>query len=541
MAVRWSWHAPRGIGMRTWTLVLLSVIPMAVVSLSILYWYTKPLPGEIFLGFSQVEQPVYLALSKMVAEEGRVIFYSSPYAIEEDFPRIYTHLLPLLLGHAWKLTEVPLQTLWWMTRVLFGPLMFLLAFRILRVYVADEKYLIPGAFLLGFGGGLAYFFAFFGSLVLGDNFLISWMLLERPYDWWFTNLFRVVYYPLEIFAHVLFFSSVYLFLVRRYTYSAFTFLLTWWAHPFTGALLMAIYMAFFTIEILSYKRNLIKTALPFLGISLLFIVYYLVWIPSIPLAGELMTSFRLSQSPRHISPLLYPSAWGIFLFLPLLNGRNVFREDKTRFLLYWIVVDVILINHDLLIQPGFQPMHFTRGYLFFPLCILSILGLETRFRGKNVSLLLTVLIIFSLPDNVLFVHKFMTLGGDDAELEVLLGDNAESHPTYHTNPLRIKESQWDILQELATKEKQVVLSGSNIINFLLPVYTNHKTLLGHPEYVPYFDEKRNVTVAYFRTMEDGILESYGVTMVVYPKRLGKEIDPSKIIYENSDYVLIEVE
>ncbi|MEE8167996.1 MAG: hypothetical protein V3T58_03880 [Candidatus Hydrothermarchaeales archaeon] len=51
----------------------------------------------------------------------------------------------------------------------------------------------------------------------------------------------------------------------------------------------------------------------------------------------------------------------------------------------------------------------------------------------------------------------------------------------------------------------------------------------------------NITVAYFKTMDDDILESYGITMVVYPKNLGREVNTSKIIYENSDYILTEVE
>ena len=542
MGVNWFSYISLGKKQTKWTLLFLSILPVFIITISILFWYIKPLPDEVFLGFSQAEQPVYLVLSKKVAEEGSFIFYSSPYAIEEDFPRIYTHLLPLLIGYTWKLTGVPLLTLWWIIRVVFGPIMFLLAFKILSEYITDNNYLIPGAILLGFGGGLAYLHAFLGSLILGDDFVTGWMLLEAPYDWWFTNLFRVAYYPLEIFTHVLFFSSVYLFLRKKYTYSAVIFFLTWWAHPFTGALLTAIYMVFFVIEISLYKRDLIKAFLPFGGITLLFTVYYLFWIPSIPLAKELMTSFRISSSPKHISLLLYPSAWGIFLFLPMLNRRNIFKEDKTRFLLYWIVVNLILINHDLLIKPGFQPMHFTRGYLFVPLCILSILGLSRFFRANNTTLILIVLIILSLPDNALFVYKFATLGGDDAELEYILTDDAESLPTYHTNPLRIRESQWDVLQKLKREEKkQVLVSGDNIINFLIPLYTDHKTLLGHPEYVPHFNEKRDTTVAYFKTMDAEKLKSYGVTMVIYPKRRGKNLDTIKIIYENSDYALIEVE
>ncbi len=514
----------------TWKWVFLSILPVAIVSLSILYWYVKPTPGEVFLGFAQVEQPVYLVLSKTFAQEGSFVFYSSPYAVE-DFPRIYTHLLPVILGGLWRLTGIPLLALWWLVRLVLGPLMFFLSFQILRVYVHEEKYLVPGAFLLAFGGGMAYLHALLGSLGSGGDFMTGWMLLERPYDWWFTNLFRVAYYPFEVFNHVLFFSSIYLFLKKRYFPSVIVFFLTWWAHPFTGAQLTAVYLAFFLVEISLYRRPLAKTALPFLGVALIFVLYYLVWIPSFPLAREIMASFRLSTSAGHLSPLLYPSAWGMFLFLPLLNGQGIFRGEKTRFLIYWVLVDLALINHDLLVQPGFQPMHFTRGYLFLPLAILSLLGIKSRLQDRDrASLVLLLLVVLSLPDNALFLYKFTTLGGDEVEV----------NPSYHLNPLRIKDSQWDILQRLGEREKQVVLASDNIINFLLPLYTDHDTLLGHPDYVPYFETKLASARRYFRTGDPHTLDPYGVTMAVHPRSHSTMVNSSKVLYENRDYIIVEI-
>jgi len=541
MNVRGSFHFSWTRKLNEKKLFLLSILPVIIVSLSILYWYIKPMPGEVFLGFVQAEQPVYLVLSKEIATEGRFIFYSSPYAIEEDFPKIYTHLLPLLLGYTWKLTGISLQTLWWLTRLIFGPIMFLLAFQILRLYITNEKYLVAGAIMLGLSGGLAYLHAFLRFLLFGDDFFIGWMVLEQTYDWWFTNLFRVTYYPLELFAHVLFFSSVLFLLRKQYSYSAVAFLLTWWAHPFAGALLTTIYIAFFAIETAVYKKDMKKIAFPFLGISLLFISYYLIVIPSNPLAKELMTSFRFLPISKHLAPGLYPSAWGIFLFLPLLYGRKIFREEKTRFLLYWVLVNIILINHDLLIQPGFQPMHFTRGYFFFPLCILSLLGLKTLLQGnKNLNLILAILIVLSLPDTVLFVYKFVTLGGDGSELELPHIDKSKSQLTYHTSPLRITETQWDVLKKLQGMDKEVILAKDNMTNFLIPLYTNHKTPLGHIDYVPHFDEKMNNSIGYFETMNEGLIEDYGVSIAVHIKPLRTGVNTSKIIYENRDYALIKV-
>lgn len=518
--------------------ILISLIPPVIVTLAIAYWYTKPLEGWVFLGLSQWEQVVHLATAREFIESGQWLFYSSPYAVEDDFPRVYSHLMQVLLGYAWYFTGISLTKLWWISRLVFGPLMFYLGYKILKEFF-EGVYLKTGFLMLLFGGGLAYFHAFFGSLVFGQGFLESWRLLEAPYDWWFTNLFRVTFYPLEIFAHVVLFSSILFFIKRRFALSAFFYFLTWWSHPITGAIATAVYLTFFISEILIFKdKQLLKCATFFIPIAAVFFWYYLVFIPSFPMSRDLAESFTdlANVNAMHINPFLYTSAWGIFIIAPifLLRGK-LFDSSKKRFILYWALVEFILINNDLIFPESLihQPMHFTRGNFFFPLLILTLLGLqkvlESSFRARA-PVLLALIFLLTVPDNLLFLHQFTTVGGD-------YGIPRDST----LNPLRLTSAQWDTIEKLeGLKGEQIVLSHDTLTGIMVPVYTHHRTLLGHPDYTPYFHEKWEDSRFYFKTLDRGVLKKYNVSVVIFLKKIDRLPEEGEIYHENSEHIIYKI-
>lgn len=518
--------------------LLLSLIPPVLVTLAIAYWYTKPLEGEIFLGLCQWEQIVYLATAREFIENGQWIFYPSPYAIEGNFPKVYSHLMQILLGYAWDFTGISLTKLWWISRLIFGPLMFYLGYKILKEFL-EGIYLKIGFLMLLFGGGMAYFHAFFGSLVFGQSFLESWHLLEGPYDWWFTNLFRVTFYPLEIFAHVVLFSSILFFIKKRFALSAFFYFLTWWSHPITGVTITVIYLIFFIFEIFVFKDvKLSKYALFFIPIAGLFIWYYLAFIPSFPLSRDLAESFRslANINAMHLNPFLYTSAWGIFIVTPLFLVRGkLFDSYKKRFILYWALVEFILINNDL-IFPEFlihQPMHFTRGNFFFPLLILTLLGLrkflQSSFKART-PVILAFIFLLTIPDNLLFLHQFMTVGGDYRITEDL-----------KLNPLRLTHAQWDTIEKLKDLEgREVILSYDMVTGVVVPVYTPHRTLLGHHDYTPYFNKKLEDSRFYFKTLDRGVLKKYNVTVVIFPEKFERLPEEGEVYHENSEHIIYKI-
>lgn len=519
--------------------LLLSLLPPVLVTLAIAYWYTKPLEGEVFMGLCQWEQIVYLATAREFIENGRLLFYPSPYAVEGDFPRVYSHLFQVLLGIAWKFTGISLTKLWWAARVVLGPVMFYLGYKILREFF-EGIYLKISFLLLLFGGGLAYLHAFFGSLVLGGGFIESWRMLEAPYDWWFTNLFRVSFYPLEIFAHVVMFSSMLFFIRRQFPLSALFYFLTWWAHPINGATITAIYFAFFIFEILLFKdKELGRRALPFVPVAALFLFYYLVIIPSFPMANDLAEAFKslANINTMHLNPLLYTSAWGIFIVAPLFLVRGaLFDSYKKRFVLYWAFVVFILANNDVIFPESVihQPMHFTRGNLFFPLLILTLLGLrrvlESSFKSRAPAVL-ALIFLLTLPDNVIFLHQFMTVGGDYGIPEDL-----------HLNPLRLSNAQWDTIKGLNGLEgEQNVLSYDMVTGVMIPVYTSHRTLLGQGDYTPYFDEKLEDARFYFKTLDSSVLEKYNITVVIFPENFERLPERGEVYHENSEHIIFKLQ
>lgn len=515
--------------------LLLSFLPPVFVTLAMLYWYTKPLAGEVFMGLCQWEQVVYLATAREFVENGRLLFYPSPYAAEGDFPRVYSHLFQIIVGYAWKFTGISLTKIWWASRLVFGPIMFYLGYQILKEFF-EGTYLKIGYLMLIFGGGLAYLHAFFGSLVFGKGFIESWHLLEAPYDWWFTNLFRVTFYPLEIFVHILMFASILFFLRKQFAISAVFYFLTWWTHPLNGALLTAVYLVFFIFEAVGFgKRGLLKNAVPFLAIAGVFLYYYFAFIPSFPLANQLAENYKSAsfKNMMHLNPLLYTSAWGIFIVGPLLFTRSaLFDSYKKRFVLYWALVVFILLNHDVLVPQSLvhQPMHFTRGNFFFPLLILTLLGLQKFLDSSykaRAGAVLSIMLVLSLPDNVIFMQQFSSVGGD-------YGTPMDSK----LNPLRLSESQWDITEKLNELEgERVVLSHDRLVSVVIPAYTPHRSLLGYQPYSPNFDSKLHDARLYFKTTDQEILKRYGITVVIFQEHFEKIPMDGEVYYENSDLVI----
>jgi hypothetical protein len=506
---------------------ILALLPVAIVSLSVALWYLKPLEGEVFSGFSQWEQPQYLAISREVVDGGGVLFYRTPYASELDFPRIYSHLLFIILGHLWNITGLSLTTLWWLTRIIFGPIMFYLTYKILAEYISNQKYLTFGYLMIMFGGGLAYFHAFFGSLFTESSFMENWLLIEAPYDWWFTNLFRVTFYPLEIFAHVMFFSSLYFFIKKNGNFSLLFFFLTWWTHPITGATLTAIYGLYFLSERLFYEQKLLKDGIPFAFVSIIFLFYYFIFIPSFPQALDLSENWKLLQNAAHLNPLLYPSAWGIFLFLPLFLGKEILQDQKKRLLLYWAFAELVLINNDMLLV-AYEPMHFTRGNFFFPLAVLSALAVQKLFnKNKHQNLILISLLFIAIVDNTIFIGRFISVGGESAVI-----------PNSRIDPLRLKNTELEVIQALQkVPTHETVLLPNAVMDVLTPAFTHHNTLLGPPNLVPFYSSKLKEAQYHYQTLDPRVLEKYNISIVVYPVDFSEELDRDTIIYRNDDFVM----
>lgn len=507
--------------------IVISILPPTIITLSILSWYFKPLSSEVFLGFCQHEQVVYMALARAFAERGFLIFYPSPYAVEE-FPRVLTHLLFVITGALLKL-GIPFLWQWYAIRLIFGFAMFYLGYMILKEFF-EGKFLKYSFLTLCFGGGLAYVFAIIGSFFTNLSFNQAFVFVEYPYDWWFTNLFRVTYYPLEVFSHVLMFASILFFLRKNYKLSSLFYFLTWWSHPFTGATLLCIYALYFIAE-----RD--KNYKSFLIISLIFIFYYRIFLYMFPLSRNIAENWKFLYNARHLGLERYPSAWGIFIIAPIILGRRIknllcersSQERKNRFIIYWIIAELILINNDLIpFFQGYQPMHFTRGNLFFPLVVLTFLLL--RMERKK-PLLLMLIFLLSLPDNLIFLHNFVEIGGEVSP----------ALKSYQYDPLRITAEEYDILKKLEeVEETQVILSYNGIISLMIPAYTKHKTVLGQYNYVPYFGEKVKDAGEYLRTFDRSVLDKYNISMVILPRKFENNVASGGILYEGKNWIIYKI-
>ncbi len=145
-----------------------------------------------------------------------------------------------------------------------------------------------------------------------------------------------------------------------------------------------------------------------LAINLLFIGYYLVFLPRFAEHASVYEQMRRFSTPMLFAKLL--PAYGVFLPLPLLYAvapdfRRLLKESPAaRLMLIWLAVTAALVFHDriLFFMKPFQPMHFTRGYLFVPLvffstCALGWLRGRFNWSGRQFAIALTLIFAHNCP------------------------------------------------------------------------------------------------------------------------------------------------
>jgi hypothetical protein len=207
-----------------------------------------------------------------------------------------------------------------------------------------------------------------------------------------------------------------------------------------------------------------------------------------------------------------PPAYGLWIALtvPWLFTRRAWRwiwcTSAGRLWLAWVAAVWILLLNDHFLEHHIQPSHFTRGWLWLPLLISSLLSLRWMARAiaRRPTLrapvpALIVLTLLLIPDNVLFLMQYLR---EEARASLV-----------NTVP----RENWEAVEWLRTQEESrvvAVVEESPLygLDYLIPSFTYHDALLGHAINGSRFRERNGLVIDAYRTGDFEPLLDHGVNL-----------------------------
>lgn len=386
-----------------WLCVVLAVLPF--LSLYPAHYLSQ----EGATGFIQLDQPYYTANGRAIFERGNGLAYPNPYDPSPDAPAIYFHWFVWLLGFGVvKLGFDPgLQyvvlgvaaALWcgWAT------------LRLVEHVLPNAKYRAILFFLTMWCGG-ALCLAQIASNVIEKRPMGHDILALDPMNgWWFLYWGRNVCFTTEALYHAIVATVWLAVLGNRCRLALLGCALLALTHPFSGMQLLLTLFVWFAYPLITERnrrslQHLAATTILagcFFGYNILFLgsfeshralksVWMLMWV--LPVSSLLLS---------HL-PIGLCAAW------PKPSGYALPRQT-TIFLVICAVVSLLLAKHEWFASPH-QPLHFTRGYTWMPLCLLALPNLQAmivaiRRRVGGIGLVVTIAAVAPLAvlDNAIFI------------------------------------------------------------------------------------------------------------------------------------------
>ncbi|MGY8813157.1 MAG: hypothetical protein ACKVHQ_00365 [Gammaproteobacteria bacterium] len=444
--------------------------------------------GMVATWFYNYDMPYYLANAHQYLDgESWFIFYSNPFDFSDNSPGIYFQPITLLFS-TFYLQDIIEPSL---LLVLFGLLMTITAFYYLQLIIRDycktkgiiNLYL---TLLVAWGGGVFVLASYLVSNYL--NVEQSLFIYDPFFGWWFLNFGRNFILPTEAFYHLLVLLLYFSILKNKLAISwSLTFLLAI-SHPFTGvqyAIIMLTWISYESLYLrsLQYKKiYILLFSIPFLFC----ITYYLLFLPSFLSHQILMEQWTHGWFINWKGII---GAYFLIFVIVILRVRKkilfkeCFANNFNRFLLFSAVISFILANHEILPINTVQPLHFTRGHIWLPLCLLAIPFLLKIYHymsaNKNYSSMVFTIILFSclmLSDNFFwFIHNYNNNSG-----------------------LMITPSQHKILIYLKNREDNpVVISNDLLLGYVSPAYSSARPYYGHDYNTPNSAYRFNAIKSFF--------------------------------------------
>jgi hypothetical protein len=443
-------------------------------------------------GFLGYDQPYYLANGRAIFERGNGITYPNPFDAAETSPAIYFHWLIWLLGFGVVKLGVDPGRLFLAAHLVAAVLCARATWALVSFCANGSRW--PAVLYLWtmWGGGVFAFSAMIANLT-GTRPALDDLLRHDPSSgWWFLNWGRNLVYPAESVYHALM-ATVWLAVLReRWPVALCAAASLAATHPFSGLQVLLILTVWCTVSWVLQRLHRVPLWFTVGVVCLfgMFLSYNFIFLRMFEQHRLLMRDWSVKWT------LDLPAMWRAYLPVGALAALRIWKDRRQLnrnvwFLLTCWATSLLLANHDWFVRPV-QPLHFTRGYVWTPLCLLGLPVLNDslqwlhRTRQRLLYGLVPAILaaMLALSDNASFVWQYWRNRG---EYGVFL-----------------TAGEQDIFRQMVERDLCGVLLPPNPrLGYLAAVYTRARPYLGHLFNTPDFYDRQRQMMEWFATDRAG--------------------------------------
>lgn len=516
-------------------------------------WFKRCPDSWVYLGTLQSDMQTYTAIFRELFENGNGFFYGSPHEIREHLAvPVFIQFPFILLGWLWRITSLSFPAVWEIFRILFTFFYCISLALLLKLFFKTRGWFILAYIVCLFGSGSIVPFL---AIVKGggvpptsdglSSLLASYYYTGQSMHWWGLHLFRNLFYPVELLIHACFFMTIYFLYRRMIVPFVILFFLTWFSGIFGAMELAGIILLWLVLEYTITKdRRIFIFIIIVLFISLIFVVYYKIFIPLYPAGKALEEQHREFPIPP---VMLYDYVVHYSLLLVFLIPAFLYREflkdvsskPLLRLLIVWIVTVFLFSQNDKFMPgAGIQPPHFLRGYLFMSLAILLIYWFKfacqyNLFDRRIAKTAIAVFCALTFVESLFFtVCMYERL----------------PHPEVSTIRLQTKE-MLDYLNTIDETRHVLTLSPNRHLDVILPAQTKHRPYLADCMATPFWSEKFERLQRFISSgFESDLFHEYNIDTLIVRREFFPFMQfwhPSRaklhMEYENSFWKIYRVE
>lgn len=470
--------------MTKWSLAVF-VVSAAVVSSAIVVQrgsIASLSENEHASGFIQGDMPTYVCYARGGRKDTLGVTYQNPHDLRPEEEAAHLVNLPIALV-GWMvdmgLTGVEIENA---LRALGGLCMLLLLAKLVETCVGRRRWFWLSYLAIGAGGGFGWMVAMWqgyasGLSIEGIDALASGMfLVERDVYWWFVDLYRNLWYPLELIYHCLIFAQLLALMREKWAVSNFFLALACASNPFVGIQACGVQVGVFIVASTRPHRPSRVALSSAVAIIAAFLAFYTLYLPTDPVAESLTHQHRGALN-RVLEVDVMVWAYGPALLGFAVVGLFVLARGWRS---HWVVVPamalclvtLVLSQNARFLEPGLMPLHFTRGYLHTSLWLI-VMWAVSRASNRLPILRLPAMAVVSV-----------------ALVLALVGTGLFLRQEYVRGPAR-PNLVWDdahdvVLVALSKEPSLTIIADDYVLGTQICSLMDHRSAFGTPLTTPHY-------------------------------------------------------
>lgn len=440
-------------------------------------------PAGVPTGFLIEDLPAYSAQGRAAFERGNGFAFPNPGLPDANAPAIYFHWLSWLLGLGITKFGFDPGVQWVCVGVVAALLCAWLTLLLVEAVLPDHRF---GAFLYlitMWGGGFLCIGGVIVSLLLGNSPGRELLRFDPGGGWWFLNWGRNLVFPNEAAYHAVVAACWLAALKDRWGLAILFGAAIGATHPFTG---FEVLLSLFTYSSAAFvlmpgRRALGRWLLAATPLAA-FLWYNLFFLEQFEEHRVVREQMTVPWIAGLLAMVLAYAGVGLLAVFRLISDRG--RLDRRAgFMLTCFAVAFLLANHHWFVRPR-QPVHFTRGYVWMPLCLLGLPYLQRILAGwrrllppASFAVRVTILFALAVSDNAGFLLYY----GRAPVLGIVLPD-----------------SDWQALDWIRRHDlRGVFLSADRRMTYLAATYTSLRPYYSHWQHTPHYERRVAETEDWF--------------------------------------------